>query len=231
MRKWSPVLVIVCLIVGATSPVASSAAGPFSPDASYEFCREGSGETCSPDYYAGAIPEFRVHIEQDEGEEELASVVLKVPAGFRFPADRRIEDNELVGTVDLLLGVGPRCEGAVGSTMVPFEDRPIYERDRTNDEVRRGVHVIFVVELTPVIKLQMKVFGNATLGYRVRTAIPDEPFSCPPLVFDAYWLARSESTSTPILRLPRTPGSYALAVIFTSTSGAKKRIVQRFDII
>src|SRR5687767_4116711 len=54
-------------------------------------------------------PELHMLIEQDEGEEELGAVVLKIPAGFKLPADAAIDNGAEIGVADLEIGAGPGC--------------------------------------------------------------------------------------------------------------------------
>ena len=208
---------LALLFAAAPSPVARGA--DFSPAAEYHLCSEDSAEACVHDYSTDSAVQFRIELAQEEGEEELEHITLKFAPGFRFPKDVQIEDGEHLGTARIETASGPGCAGAVGTAPLQI-DGNFEERDRTQEEIDKGVRIVFRLNLDPIPPLDLKVYGNVRKGHRVEASIEDRPSTCPPFSFNGTFLARSEGSGTSILRTPHTGGKYALRVIFTGTQGS-----------
>jgi hypothetical protein len=152
---------------------------------------------------------LRIQVGQDNGEEELGHVTLRVPAGFKLPGDRAIEDGDQLGAADLAIDVGPRCAGAGPvSAPAPFEDRPIVEQDRSDEQADRGVKAVWVVDLQPVTSIPLEVTGSARKGWKLDGDIPANQFTCPPLRFDGTIFKKSTDGGVAITKNPRKPGKY-----------------------
>ena len=178
-----------------------------------------------------ANPSVRIQLEQDSGEEELDHVTLVVPAGFKLPTDAKIENGDILGTADLAIDVGPRCNGT-GPLSAPasFPDRNIIERDRTDEQADEGVKAVWVVDLEPVTRITLEMRGSPRKGYTLAGNIPANPFTCPPLTFDGTINAKSEG-GVSIFKNPRTPGKYTFKAIFKSQeSDATKTITSKIKI-
>ena len=179
-----------------------------------------------------ANPEFRILVEQDAGEEELGHVTLQVPAGFKLPTDKKIENGDKIGTADLQIEAGAKCAGAGpagGPAMFPLRD--IYEQDRTDEQADRGVKAVWVVDLRPVTTIPLEIKGSPRKGYKLDGDIPANQFTCPPLVFDGTIFSKSTIGRVPIVKTPGTPGRYTFKGTFHSQdSPTVKTIRQRIRI-
>ncbi|MDQ4144717.1 MAG: hypothetical protein M3198_13430 [Actinomycetota bacterium] len=162
-------------------------------------------------------PELSIFVEQDAGEEELGHVTLKIPAGFKLPTDKQIEDGDKIGTADLQIESGPKCAGAgPASAPATFPMRNIVERDRTDEQADRGVKAVWVVDLQPVTTIPLEIKGSPRRGYKLDGDIPANQFTCPPLVFDATIFSKSQSGNVPIVKTPGTAGKYIFRGTFHS---------------
>lgn len=218
--------VSLSLTVGGASRAQGS---DFSPTVEYTLCTADSGDKCTPDYYASSVAQYRTYVSQDDGEEELKHVTVKIPAGVGLPKDRHLENGEELGSATIEIAFGPGCAGGVGKETFPIDGRLI-ERDRTDAEAKRGVRLVVRIDLTPIPPIDLKYFGNKRSGYRVETEVPEDPFTCPPFSFDARYVARTES-GVPLWRNPPEPGSYLLKAILHGQQGSVARVKQRFQII
>ncbi len=177
-----------------------------------------------------ANPELTIAVAQDQGEEELKSVVLRVARGFRLAKDGRLQNGEQLGEGEISIHSGPRCAGApVGSApiTVPVD---IVERDRTEQEREQGVKAVYVVDLEPVTTIDLLVRGSARNGWTLSGKIPANDLTCPPFSFEATLFRTAEESRTKIIVNPAQAGRYPLAVTFYGVDGSRKAITQRFRI-
>ena len=179
-----------------------------------------------------ANPELTIDLEQDTGEEELDSVTLTIPAGFKLPKDAQIDNGDLLGSADLSINAGPGCGSAVpGSAPATFPDRQIKEQDVTDEQADRGVIAVWVVDLQPVTSIPLEVTGSPRKGYKLDGKIPANQFTCPPLVFNGVIFDKTTTGQVPILKNPKKPGTYTFSGIFTSQdSPTTKTIKQKIKI-
>jgi hypothetical protein len=176
-----------------------------------------------------ANPTLKVVLRQEAGEEELARVTLKLPAGFSLPRDRAIVNGEAIGSGQIVIASGPGCAGAAGTAPVEAPVR-IVERDRTPAERARGVVAVWVVDLRPVTQVDLLVRGSASRGWRLSGEIPQNRLTCPPFQFRATIQRKSSVSKTPILRNPSVPGVYVFRAIYRSTEGSNDATSQRIRI-
>ena len=168
-----------------------------------------------------------IKVAQDQGEEELGHVTLKIPAGFKLPPDRKIKDGDQLGSADLEIGAGPGCAGAgAGVAPATFPDRSIIEQDRSDEQADRGVKAVWVVNLRPVTTINLEVTGNARRGWKLDGDIPANQFTCPPLLFDGVIQAKSDG-GVPIVRTPRSPGRYTFKGTFHSQDSPTKKTIRQ----
>ena len=175
---------------------------------------------------------LRIQVSQDQGEQELGHVTLKVPAGFKLPGDKAIDNGDQLGVADLAIDAGPRCAGQ-GPVSGPatFPDRPIVEQDRTDEQADSGVKAVWVVDLRPVTSIPLEITGNARRGWKLDGDIPANQFTCPPLSFDATIFKKSQDGGVKITRNPRKPGRYAFkGTLHSQESPAKKTITTKIRI-
>ncbi|MDQ4095274.1 MAG: hypothetical protein M3174_03585 [Actinomycetota bacterium] len=173
-------------------------------------------------------PELSIFVEQNQGEEELGHVVLQVPAGFKLPKDKQIEDGDKIGTADLEIASGPGCANAgPGTAPATFPMRDIYEQDRTDEQSDRGVKAVWVVDLRPVTTIPLEIKGSPRKGYKLEGDIPANQFTCPPLVFDATIFAKSTLGNVPIVKTPGTPGRYIFRGTFHSQDSPSVKTIRQ----
>ena len=207
-------------IIGIALPLAmgatASSAGDFSPTLRFKVTPAKVKKN----------PELSIKLAQDTGEEELGHVTLRIPAGFSLPGDAKIENNDQLGSADLSIDAGPRCNGQVGSAPAMFPDRPINEQDRTDDQADRGVKAVWVVDLKPVTTIPLEITGSVRKGWKLDGDIPANQFTCPPLVFDGTIFKKSVG-GVPIVKNPRKPGRYAFKGTFHSQDSPTVKTITR----
>jgi hypothetical protein len=230
MQRLIAAAIALFALTGAGGAYAGEIrAGEFSPTANYELCTADSGDECTPEYYRSSEVQFRVQLAQDDGEEELDHITLKVPAGFGLPKDKQLEDGEKLGDAHIEIAGGPGCAGAEGTQPLSI-DGTFRERDRTAKEIKKGFRVVFRLDLSPIPPIDLKVRGNKKKGYRVETEIPKDDPTCPPFKFDATFLPRSEVSDVPVYINPPNAGTYEFVVIFKSVEGSTETVRQSFEI-
>lgn len=209
--------------------IGSASAADFTPEMSF-------GLTPAK---AKKNPALTIHVEQDDGEEELGHVTLRIPKGFKLASDAAIDNGAALGSADLEIGAGPGCAGAGPATApATFPDRTIVEQDRTDEQSDRGVKAVWVVDLRPVTTIPLEITGSARKGWKLDGDIPANQFTCPGLVFDATIFAQTQDAGTPpagggvkIVTNPKKPGKYVFSGTFESQdSGAKVTIKQPIKI-
>ncbi|MFN2388302.1 MAG: hypothetical protein ABR575_01650 [Actinomycetota bacterium] len=173
------------------------------------------------DTKVSANPTLQIDVAQDRAEEELDSVVLKIPKGFNLPSDEDVANGELLGTADITIDVGPRCfdQAATASAPVPFNDREIFEQDRTDAQADEGVKAVWVVDLRPVTTIPLAVRGSVKKGWTLSGNIPANPMTCPPFTFSASILDKTAS-GVAVLTNPAKPGKKVFQATFSSADSA-----------
>jgi hypothetical protein len=196
--------------------VAEAGAADFSPTIEFTL----------GDSKANVNSTFRTIVKQESGEEELASVELKVPAGFSLPTDQQLTNGERLGGGTIIIAAGA-CPAAGAPGTVPVN---IIERDRTTSESASGVVAVYVVDLRPVTTIDLKVSGSAQNGWTLVGAIPANAATCPPFTFDATFEQRAATSQTPILVNPTLGGTYKFSAIFKGVGGSEVTLEQNVTI-
>ncbi|MGH2653156.1 MAG: hypothetical protein ACRDHV_02255 [Actinomycetota bacterium] len=168
-----------------------------------------------------ANPEVGVIVEQEQDEEELATVKLKFPKGYKLAKDGKLQNGEQLGEGQIRIDAGPRCNGQGPISAPVTVPVNIVERNRTTKEVADGVKAVYVVDLRPVTTIDLLVRGSAKKGWTLTGAIPPNNYTCPPFTFDASIFKKAEATGTKIIRNPSKPGKYTLKATFTGIEGSK----------
>jgi hypothetical protein len=194
---------------------AAAQAQDFSPEASFDLS----------DRSVRGNPEVTISVSQDEGEEELKSVLLRYPAGFKLATDAALMDGEQLGSGDITIDAGPRCAGAVGSAPINVAV-DIIERDRTQDEIDHGVKAVYVVDLEPVTTIDLLVRGSRAQGWKLSGKIPSNDLTCPPFAFVATLFQRAADSGTRIIVNPSDAGRYVLSIRFNGLEGSHRTIRQ-----
>lgn len=168
------------------------------------------------DTKVAANPAIKIHIDQPAGQPEMGHVTLRIPKGFKLPNDAKITNGDQLGTADLSIDVGPACSGAgAGTAPATFPDRTIFEQDRTDEQIDRGVKAVWVVDLRPVTTIPLEVTGSKKRGWKLDGDIPANDHTCPPIVFDAE-IGPTSTAGVPILTNAAVAGDYVFKAIFTS---------------
>jgi hypothetical protein len=175
-----------------------------------------------------------VHVEQDAGEEELAHVTLGIPAGFRIPRDRQVDDGDVLGSGEIFIEAGPACspgpEGEIPASTQVNLPATLVEADRSDEEADAGVWAVWVLDIQGVTKINLVVTGSPRRGFKLDGDIPPNNYTCPPFEFDLKIDKKSEG-GVAILKNPRRAGRYVFSSKFSSLdSGAVITIRQRIRI-
>jgi hypothetical protein len=215
MRRFKHV---IALVAGAVmlGLVAEAGALEFSPTIEFTLGSTKASENTT----------LRTLVKQDQGEEELASVELLVPAGFSLAVDQQLTEGERLGTGTIQIHVGPRCRGAgplSGPATVPVS---IVERNRRSSEIADGAVAVYVVDLRPVTTIDLLVYGSADKGWQLRGNIPPNADTCPPFTFDASFQQRAQTSQSPIIVNPSSGGTYTLEAIFKGLENSEAHLKQ-----
>lgn len=208
--------VAALLAVGLVLP-ATASAQDFSPKVKFSLS----------DTKVRANPEMAVHVEQDEGEEELKHVTLTVPKGFGLPSDEQVPDGEVLGEGEIVIAFGPGCRGLPPPTL-PSPPLPaeLSERGRTDEEADRGVYAVWVLDISGVTEIVLEVTGSKRRGWKLDGDIPANADTCPPFSFDLTVGQTSES-GVKILTNPVKPGRYPFTATFLSQDSPAKRTIKQ----
>lgn len=206
MKKVRPMMV-GALVLAIAFPV-TAAAGDFSPEFSFELS----------DTRVKANPQMTLKLAQENGEEELAHVTLKIPAGFRLPSDAAVPNGDQIGAGSITISAGPGCRpGApVGDAKAPFTaPATLREQDRTDEQADGGVYAVWILDISGVTKVPLEIRGSRAVGYTFDGDITPNDNTCPPFSFELK--VNSQTTSgVPVLRNPRFAKRYKFFSIFTS---------------
>lgn len=171
------------------------------------------------DTKVGANPEMTLTVEQDNNEEELGTVTLKIPAGFSLPSDEDVPNDDQLGTGTINIHAGPGCRpgfpAEVDTNVGPLPAR-LEERDRTDEQQDSGVYAAWLLDISGVTTVPMVVTGSVAKGWTVYGEINPNDNTCPPFSFELT--VQSETSSgVPILINPKKPGKKVFSGTFTST--------------
>ncbi|MEA2460060.1 MAG: hypothetical protein QOH90_237 [Actinomycetota bacterium] len=170
------------------------------------------------DTRVNANPQMKVHLEQDDKEEELAHVTLSIPSGFKIPGDAKIADGDDLGSGQIVIDVGPGCnpssptDAARAPATLPAT---LTEQDRTDAQVDAGVRAVWHLSIQGVVNVDLAVTGNKTLGYKLDGDIPANDNTCPPFAFDLNVNSQS-GAGVPIIRNPGVAGPKTFKAKFQS---------------
>jgi hypothetical protein len=173
---------------------------------------------------------MKIHVEQEEGEEELAHVTLGIPAGFKIPKDAQVDNGDVLGSGEIFIEAGPACSpGPEGDIPVSTQlnlPATLEEQDRTDEEADAGVWAVWVLDIQGVTRIILTATGNPKKGFKLDGDIPPNNYTCPPFQFDLTVEKKSEG-GVPILKNPKEAGRYVFSSKFVSLdSGAQVTIRQ-----
>ena len=199
--------------------VTQAAAADFSPKVTFELS----------DRRINANPQLKIHVEQDDAEEELGHVTLRIPAGFKVPADAKIEDGDALGEGEIVIAAGAGCRKDAPPNPVKAPatlPATLEERDRTDEQVDRAVRAVWFLDISGVTSIVLEVTGSKATGFKLDGDIPANDNTCPPLVFDLNVNSQS-GAGVPIVRNPSAPGEKTFKAKFFSQDSAAVSVIKQ----
>ena len=210
-------LTLVLAMVGS-----ASAQGDFSPEMTFSLS----------DTRVRANPQMTITVAQDNNEEELGTVTLKIPAGFKLPPDAAVPNDDQLGSGTINIHAGPGCRAGAP----PDVDAPITapatlkETDRTDEQQDSGIYAAWVLDISGVTKVPLVITGSKAVGWTIYGEIAPNDNTCPPFSFELKVNSQSAS-GVPILVNPRRTGRKVFSGTLTSIdSPASVTIKQAFRI-
>jgi hypothetical protein len=203
--------------------IPASAAGDFSPEFTFALS----------DTRIKANPQMTLTLSQENGEEELGHVTLKIPAGFRLPPDAAVPNDDQIGAGEINIAAGPGCRPGAPTTeaKAPITvPATLKEQDRTDEQADAGVYAVWLLDISGVTSVPLEIRGSKALGFTFDGDIAPNDNTCPPFSFELN--VNSQTTSgVPVLRNPRFAKRYKFSATFTSAdSPATVTIPQVFKI-
>ncbi len=183
------------------------AQGDFSPKMTFELS----------DARVKANPQMKLHVEQDNDEEELGTVTIKIPKGFSLPADEAVPNEDQLGSGTINIHAGPGCRpgGPPGvDTNLTFP-ATLEERDRSDEQQDSGIYAAWLLDISGVTTVPLAVTGSKTTGWTIFGEIAPNDNTCPPFSFDLNVNSQSAS-GVPILVNPKRAGKKVFSATFTS---------------
>ena len=164
-----------------------------------------------------ANPQMKLTVEQDNNEEELATVVLKIPAGFKLPTDAAVPNNDQLGSGTINIHGGPGCRpGAPQDADAPITaPATINERDRTDEQQDLGVYAVWLLDISGVTNVPLVITGSRAAGWTLTGEIAPNDNTCPPFSFEVNINSQSAS-GVPIIKNPGVAGKKVFKATFTS---------------
>jgi hypothetical protein len=199
--------------------ITQALAADFSPKVSFELS----------DRRVNANPQLKIHVEQDDAEEELGHVTLRIPAGFKVPADAKMENGDSLGEGEIVISVGAGCRKdtppnpAKAPATLPAT---LTEQDRTDEQVDRAVRAVWFLDISGVAEIVLEITGSKATGYKLDGDIPANDNTCPPLVFDLNVNSQS-GAGVPIVRNPSAAGNKTFKAKFFSQDSAAVSVIKQ----
>ena len=221
MKRIRRTLTLALALVIAFPVVA--AAGDFSPEFTFDLS----------DTRIKANPQMTLTLAQENGEEELGHVTLRIPAGFKLPSDAAVPNDDQIGSGTINIAAGPGCRpGAPAADAKAPISAPatLKEKDRTDEQVDSGVFAVWILDISGVTQVPLEIRGSRATGYTFDGDIAPNDNTCPPFSFELK--INSQTTSgVPVLKNPRYAKRYKFSATFTSAdSPATVTIPQVFKI-
>jgi hypothetical protein len=190
-------------------------------------------ELALSDTKVGANPNFDIHLEFAETDEEIANFKMTIPKGFVIASDEDIPHQETVpgqparagadiggGTVEIAAGTAcrPGPENAIPLKQPVTVNAEIYESTLTDEEADAGAHAAWLLDLEPVNRVRLLVTGSPETGWVVEGAPTASDNTCNPLVVDLT-IEGKTADGTAVITNPTKPGKAKFkAEIFSQDS-------------
>ena len=200
-------IAFVVAVVGAMSLGPIAHAGDFSPEMTFELS----------DTRVKANPQMKLTVSQEDNEEELATVTLKIPRGFKLPPDAAIPNDDQMGAGTINIHVGPGCRPDAPAPVDANATLPatLKERDRTDEQIDAGIYAVWLLDISGVTTIPLEVTGSTAVGWTLAGEIAPNDNTCPPFNFELN--VNSQTTSgVPILINPKRTGKKVFSGTFTS---------------
>jgi hypothetical protein len=215
------------LAIGGLATALTMLAGVAQADFAPKF------ELALSDTKVGANPNFDIHLEFAENDEEIANFKMTIPKGFDIASDDEIADEPFIpgreersgadiGGGTVTIAAGPACrpgpEGGIPLKQNVTIQAEIYERSRTDDEADAGVHAVWFLDLEPANRVRLLVTGSPETGWVVEGAPTASDNTCNPLLVDLT-IEGKTADGTPVITNPLKPGKAKFkAEIFSQDS-------------
>ncbi|MDQ4024346.1 MAG: hypothetical protein M3217_02480 [Actinomycetota bacterium] len=172
------------------------------------------------DTKVGANPNFDIHLEFDENDEEIANFKMTIPKGYVIAGDEDIPDEPFIpgrqersgadiGGGTVTIAAGPDCrpgpEGGIPLKQNVTINAEIYERSRTDEEADAGVHAVWLLDLEPANRVRLLVTGSPETGWTVEGAPTASDNTCNPLVVNLT-IEGQTADGVPVITNPVKPG-------------------------
>jgi hypothetical protein len=180
-------------------------------------------------------PNFDIHLEFDEADEEIANFKMTIPKGFVIASDADIPHAETVpgqparagadiggGTVEIAAGTAcrPGPEGAIPLKQNVTVNAEIFESTLTDEEADAGAHAAWLLDLEPVNRVRLLVTGSPETGWTVEGAPTASDNTCNPLVVNLT-IEGKTADGIPVITNPVKPGKAKFkAEVFSQDSPA-----------
>ena len=200
-------IAFVVAVVGVMSLGPIAHAGDFSPEMTFDLS----------DTRVKANPQMKITVSQEDNEEELATVTLRIPKGFKLPPDAAIPNDDQMGAGTINIHVGPGCRPDAPAPADANATLPatLKERDRTDEQIDAGVYAVWLLDISGVTTIPLEVTGSKLAGWTLAGEIAPNDNTCPPFNFELN--VNSQTTSgVPILINPRRAGKKVFSGTFTS---------------
>ena len=167
-----------------------------------------------------ANPNFDIHLEFDENDEEIANFRMMIPKGFVIASDEDIPHEEAapnqparsgadIGGGTVVIAAGPDCrpgpEGDVPVKQNVTINAEIYERSLSDEEADAGAHAAWLLDLEPANRVRLIVTGSPTTGWTVEGAPTASDQTCNPLTVDLT-IEGKTADGIPVITNPKKKG-------------------------
>lgn len=231
---------IKAVVIGALAAALALVAGVAYADFSPAF------ELKLSDTKVAANPNFDIHLEFDENDEEIANFRMTIPKGYVVASDEDIPEvagpiptrpersGADIGGGTVTIAAGPDCrpgpEGGIPVKQDVTINAEIYERSRTDEEADAGVHAVWFLDLEPANRVRLLVTGSPETGWVVEGAPTPSDNTCNPLLVDLTIEGKTED-GIPVITNPVKPGKAKFtAEIMSQDSPAIAAFTQVFKI-
>ena len=215
MKKFRISFVLALTALMTVAGVAR--AGDFSPKMTFDLS----------DKRVKANPQMTITVEQDNDEEELANVTLRIPKGFSLPSDDAVPNNDQLGSGTINIHAGPGCRpgGPADADAGITAPATLKETDRTDEQKDAGVYAAWLLDISGVTNVPLEVTGSKKVGWTVYGEIAPNDNTCPPFSFELKVNSQTAS-GVPILVNPKRAGKKVFSGALQSLDTGTIRVLK-----